>query len=89
MEWSRIYVDVARNGDVFGAWVERFTEAGTNQAPSERTGLSAPQLVEYQGAHLFLLLLDIAIDGPLGYHERQGWQAQLDGQDGPFDVEKF
>lgn len=89
MEWSRIYVDVGRDGEVFAAWVERFTQAGTNQSPSERTGLSSPQLVEYQGTQLWLLLLDIARDGPLGYHERLGWQPTLDNEPGPFDVERF
>lgn len=89
MEWSRIYVDVARNGDVLAAWVERFTEGGENQRPAERCSFSAADCVEFGAHELWLLLLDIARDGPRGYHTRPGWQPPLDAKHGPFDLEQF
>jgi hypothetical protein len=89
MEWSRVYVDVGRNGEVLAAWVERFTESGEGQRPAERCTLTAANLVEFAHAELWLLLLDIAIDGPLGYSTRPGWQPPLDAKYGPFDVEQF
>jgi hypothetical protein len=89
MEWSRIYVDVGSNGEVLAAWVERFTEGGDNQRPAERCTLTSRDCVEFARADLWLLLLDIAIDGPLGYSTRPGWQAPLDARHGPFDLEQF
>jgi len=89
MEWARIYVDVARDGQVLAAGLERYTQPGTSQAAQERHQVSPAGLVEYALVDLVHLLAEFAMDNGEGWENPQGWQLGLFGDLGPFDAEKF
>lgn len=67
MVWSRICVDVGAHGEAIGACVERFHHVGDDEPSLQRTCLSAANLVEFPQGDLWMVLMDLALEGPEGW----------------------